>query len=227
MLPLKNDIRTDTFPTFIVALIAANVFVFLWQLSVGPQQSIEFFGAVPHAIVQGGTHEGLPVWITLFTAMFLHGGIFHLAGNMLFLWIFGGPVEDRLGHFGFLVFYLSCGLLAGAAQVLAAPTSPIPMVGASGAIAGVLGAYFMLFPRSRVLTLLLLPFYAKVIYIPAVFFLGAWFLMQLLSLPQGANGGVAFAAHVGGFIAGLLLVRLFGALHRTVPAAHRRIEDHP
>ena len=138
---------------------------------------------------------------------------------MLFLWIFGGPVEDRLGHFGFLVFYLSCGLLAGAAQVLAAPTSPIPMVGASGAIAGVLGAYFMLFPRSRVLTLLLLPFLVRVVYIPAVFFLGAWFLMQLLSLPQGANGGVAFAAHVGGFIAGLLLVRLFGALHRSVPDA--------
>ncbi len=227
MLPLKNDIRTDTFPTFIVALIAANVFVFLWQLSVGPQQSIEFFGAVPRAIVQGGAHEGLPVWITLCTAMFLHGGIFHLAGNMLFLWIFGGPVEDRLGHFGFLVFYLSCGLLAGAAQVLAAPTSPIPMVGASGAIAGVLGAYFMLFPRSRVLTLLLLPFLVRVVYIPAVFFLGAWFLMQLLSLPQGANGGVAFAAHVGGFIAGLLLVRLFGALHRSVPDARRRIEDHP
>jgi len=214
VIPLKNDIRAESFPTLTLALIAGNIFAFVWQLSVGAEQSIEFFGAVPRAIVQGGTHDGLPVWITLITAMFLHGGLLHLAGNMLFLWIFGGNVEDRLGHFGFLAFYLSCGLLAGSAQVLAAPTSPIPMVGASGAIAGVLGAYFMLFPRSRVLTLLLLPFYVKLVYVPAVFFLGAWFLMQLLSLPQGANGGVAFAAHVGGFIAGLLLVRLFGALHR-------------
>jgi membrane associated rhomboid family serine protease len=229
VIPLKNDIRTEGFPTFVVALIAANVFAFIWQIqpSVGLEQSIEFYGAIPRAITQGGSHEGLPVWITLFSAMFLHGGFLHLGGNMLFLWIFGGPVEDRLGHLGFLVFYLTCGLLAGAAQVLAAPTSPIPMVGASGAIAGVLGAYFMLFPRSRVLTLLLLPFLVRLVYVPAVFFLGAWFLMQLLSLPQGGNGGVAFAAHVGGFIAGLLLVRLFGALHRSMPRERRRLEGHP
>jgi len=172
---------------------------------------------VPRTIVQGGLHDGLPVWITLVTAMFLHGGFLHLAGNMLFLWIFGGNVEDRLGHLGFLTFYLLCGLLAGIAQVAAAPTSPIPMIGASGAIAGVLGAYFMLFPRSRVLTLFWFLFWFKTTYVPAVFFLGLWFLMQLLSLPQGASGGVAFAAHVGGFIAGLLLVRLFGALHRAAP----------
>jgi len=217
MIPLKNDIRREHFPTLTVALILADVFAFLWQLAVGPEQSIAFFGAVPHSIVQGGMHDGLPVWVTLITAMFIHGGVLHLAGNMLFLWIFGGNVEDRLGHLGFLVFYLSCGVFAGLAQVLAAPTSPIPMIGASGAIAGVLGAYFMLFPRSRVLTLFWFLFWVRLIYVPAVFFLGVWFLMQLLSLPQGASGGVAFAAHVGGFIAGLLLVRLFGALHRTSP----------
>jgi membrane associated rhomboid family serine protease len=217
VIPLKNDIRAETFPTLTLALILADVFAFVWQIAVGPDQSIAFFGAVPRAIVHGGLHEGLPVWITLVTAMFLHGSFLHLAGNMLFLWIFGGNVEDRLGHVGFLVFYLACGLLAGIAQVLAAPTSPIPMIGASGAIAGVLGAYFMLFPRSRVLTLFWFIFWVRLIYVPAVFFLGVWFLMQLLSLPQGANGGVAFAAHVGGFIAGLLLVRLFAALHRPAP----------
>jgi membrane associated rhomboid family serine protease len=214
VIPLKNDISAETFPTLTLALILANVFAFVWQLAVGPEHAIAFFGAVPRAIVQGGLHDGLPVWVTLLTAMFLHGGLLHLAGNMLFLWIFGGNVEDRLGHLGFLVFYLLCGSLAGIAQVLAAPTSPIPMIGASGAIAGVLGAYFMLFPRSRVLTLFWFLFWVKTTYVPAVFFLGVWFLMQLLSLPQGANGGVAFAAHVGGFIAGLLLVRVFGALHR-------------
>jgi membrane associated rhomboid family serine protease len=227
VIPLKNDIPQERFPTIMVALIVANVFAYLWQLSVGPEQSIAFFGAVPRTIVQGGTHDGLPVWITLVTAMFLHGSFLHLAGNMLFLWIFGGNVEDRLGHLGFLVFYLSCGLLAGGAQVLAAPTSPVPMIGASGAIAGVLGAFFMLFPRSRVLTLFWFVFWWRVIPVHAVFFLGVWFLMQLLSLPQAAsggaaaNGGVAFAAHVGGFIAGLLLVRVFGALYRPPP---RRFE---
>jgi membrane associated rhomboid family serine protease len=228
VIPLKNDIPQERFPTIMVALIIANVLAYFWQLSVGPEQSIAFFGAVPRTIVQGGTHDGLPVWITLVTAMFLHGGFLHLAGNMLFLWIFGGNVEDRLGHLGFLVFYLSCGLLAGAAQVFAAPTSPIPMIGASGAIAGVLGAYFMLFPRSRVLTLFWFVFWWRVYPVHAVFFLGVWFLMQLLSLPQAASGGgaaasggVAFAAHVGGFIAGLLLVRVFGALHRQPP---RRFE---
>jgi membrane associated rhomboid family serine protease len=225
VIPLKNDIRTEGFPTFIIALVAANVFAFAWQLSIGLDQSISFFGAVPREVVGGGSHDGLPAWVTLFTAMFLHGGFFHLGGNMLFLWIFGGPVEDRLGHLGFLVFYLTCGLLAGAAQVLAAPTSPIPMVGASGAIAGVLGAYFMLFPRSQVLTLVILPFFVRLVYLPAVLFLGAWFLMQLISLPQGAAGGVAFAAHVGGFIAGLLLVRVFGALHGA--RGQPRLEGHP
>jgi membrane associated rhomboid family serine protease len=144
--------------------------------------------------------------------MFLHGGFLHLGLNMLFFWVFGGNVEDRLGHLAYLVFYLVCGLLAGLAQMLAAPTSPTPMVGASGAIAGVLGAYFLLFPRSRVLTLVWLVIIARTVALPAVLFIGIWFLTQLFSLPEGAGGGVAFAAHVGGFISGLVLVRVFGAL---------------
>jgi membrane associated rhomboid family serine protease len=152
--------------------------------------------------------------VTLVTAMFLHGGLLHLGGNMLFLWIFGGNVEDQLGPVLYLVFYMVCGLMAGTAQVLVSPTSPLPMVGASGAIAGVLGAYFLLFPRSRVLALTLRiwwPF-LTLMYVPAVVYLGFWFLMQLVALPAagGASGGVAFAAHVGGFLSGLVLVRVFG-----------------
>ncbi len=209
MIPLKNDVYREHFPSVTLALIVANVTVFLWQLAVGPA-SIQVFGAIPSVIVRGEyVPGGLPPTFTLFTSMFLHGGVLHLGGNMLFLWIFGANVEDRLGHLGYLVFYVLCGLLAGSAQVLAAPASHIPMVGASGAIAAVLGAYFLLFPTSRVLTLVFVLFFVRLIYLPAVLFLGVWFLLQLISLPEGASGGVAFAAHVGGFLAGLLLVWIF------------------
>lgn len=216
MIPLKNDIPILRFPSVTLGLIAANLCVFLWQLTVGGQESVDVFGAVPRNVLAGAAHAGVPAFLTVLTAMFLHGGFLHLGGNMLFLWIFGGNVEDRLGHVGYLSFYLVCGLLAGLAQIFAAPTSPVPMVGASGAIAGVLGAYFLLFPRSRVLTLVFLVIFVRLIYLPAVLFLGAWFLIQLLSLPSGASGGVAFAAHVGGFIAGLVLVRLFGSRKRLI-----------
>jgi membrane associated rhomboid family serine protease len=208
LIPLKNDVPLGLFPSVTLALIVANVAMYLWQLTVGPV-AIQIFGAVPWNItIRGYTTGGLPPMATLLTSMFLHGGFWHLGGNMLFLWIFGANVEDRLGHVGYLAFYLFCGLLAGTAQVLAAPMSRLPMVGASGAIAAVLGAYFLLFPRSRVLTWV---FFIGLIRVPAVLFLGIWFVLQLLSLPEGANGGVAFAAHVGGFLAGLILVWVFGA----------------
>jgi membrane associated rhomboid family serine protease len=214
MIPLKNDVPMERFPSVTLALIAANIAVFLWQLSVGLTESIDVFGAVPRNILGGASHAGVPAALTLLTSMFLHGGFLHLGLNMLFFWIFGGNVEDRLGHFGYLVFYLTCGVLAGLAQMLAAPTSPTPMIGASGAIAGVLGAYFLLFPRSKVYALVILIIFIKGMYLPAVLFIGVWFLIQLFSLPEGAAGGVAFAAHVGGFISGLVLVRIFGTLHR-------------
>jgi membrane associated rhomboid family serine protease len=214
MIPLKNDVPMERFPSVTLALIAANVAVFLWQLSVGLTESIDVFGAVPRNILGGASHAGVPAPLTLLTSMFLHGGFMHLGLNMLFFWIFGGNVEDRLGHLGFLAFYLMCGVLAGLAQMLAAPTSPTPMIGASGAIAGVLGAYFLLVPRSGVLTAIILIIFIRTVYLPAVLFIGVWFLIQLFSLPEGAAGGVAFAAHVGGFISGLVLVRVFGALHR-------------
>ncbi|MHB1844697.1 MAG: rhomboid family intramembrane serine protease [Deltaproteobacteria bacterium] len=208
------------FPVVTLALIAANIAVFIWQLGIGPS-SVDVFGASPRAIAAFIGHGGALLsplrWppLTLVTSMFLHGGLLHLAGNMLFLWIFGGNVEDRIGHLGYLAFYLLCGILAGIAQVSADPQSAIPMIGASGAIAGVLGAYFLLFPTSRVLTLIFIFWFIRLIHVPAVIFLGLWFLVQLLSLPAGVQQGVAFAAHVGGFVSGLLLVGLFGGLRPT------------
>ncbi len=212
MFPLKTDVPMARFPSVTLALIAANISVFVWQLSVGLPESIDVYGAIPRNILGGASHAGIPAALTLLTSMFLHGGFLHLGLNMLFFWIFGGNVEDRLGHLAYLVFSLVCGQLAGLAQMLAAPTSPTPMIGASGAIAGVLGAYFLLFPRSRVYTAVIFVIFVRMFWVPAVLFIGVWFLTQLFSLPAGAAGGVAFAAHVGGFISGLVLVRLFGAI---------------
>jgi len=153
----------------------------------------------------------IPLWATLLTSIFLHGGFLHLAGNMLYLWIFGDNVEDAMGHGRFLLFYLLCGVLAAASQIAVNPNAWIPMIGASGAIAGVLAAYFMLFPQSRVLTLIPIFFFLRLTTIPAVFFLGFWFLLQVI---QGVGdvagaGGTAWFAHIGGFIAGIILVFFF------------------
>ena len=152
-----------------------------------------------------------PIWITLFTSMFLHGGLLHVLGNMLYLWIFGDNVEDAMGHTRFLIFYLACGVAAAFTQMAVAPHSAVPQIGASGAIAGVLAAYFMLFPYARVLTLIPIFFFIRLIAIPAVFFLGFWFIFQVISGAGalGSEGGVAWFAHIGGFIAGGILVFLF------------------
>lgn len=159
-----------------------------------------------------------PLWITLFTAMFIHGGLLHILGNMLYLWIFGDNVEDAMGHGRFLIFYLLCGLIAAAAQAALSPHSAIPQIGASGAIAGVLAAYFMLFPYSRILTLVPIFFFIRLIRIPAAILLGFWFLFQVISgagAIGASGGGIAFFAHIGGFIAGGLLVFIFR--RRTIP----------
>lgn len=160
----------------------------------------------------------IPLWLTLLTAMFLHGGIMHLLGNMLYLWIFGDNVEDAMGPIRFLGFYLLCGVAAAFAQIAIGPSSSIPMIGASGAIAGVLAAYFMLYPRSRVLTLIPLFFFMRVVALPAVFLLGFWFVLQVISGVNSVtnSGGVAFFAHIGGFIAGLFLVFPFRKRHIPV-----------
>lgn len=219
MIPLRDDNPTGITPVLTWGLIGVNVLVFLYQVSLGPREGQFFvyeFGAIPAVIT--GT-EALPSYLavipprfSLFTNMFLHGGWLHLIGNMLYLWIFGDNIEAALGRIRYLAFYLICGVLASLAHVLSNPSSIIPSIGASGAISGVLGAYLLLYPRARVLILIPLGFFTRLMYIPAAIALGFWFLLQLLSGSMAAGrdaGGVAFWAHIGGFIAGLLLVGLF------------------
>ncbi len=205
MIPLRDVIPSRTRPGVTIGLIAVNVLVFLFQAMLPEETAQRFlstFAVVP-------AHFSL---VDVFTSLFVHAGIAHLAGNLLFLWIFGDNVEDRLGHGRFAVFYVVCGYVAAIAQTALVPDSLIPMVGASGAIAGVMGAYVVLYPQSRVL--MLFPFPPIIFELPAVFFLGFWFVMQFLSgigtLPifQGGtiSGGVAFWAHVAGFACGLALV---------------------
>ncbi|AKU91348.1 rhomboid family intramembrane serine protease [Vulgatibacter incomptus] len=226
MLPLKDDLPVRRFPLVTIALVAANVAVFAWQIAKAPSfvDSIRFLGMVPGAFAPADSAPvGLPPVLTIFTSMFAHGSLLHLGGNLLFLWIFGNNVEDAMGRLGFLGFYVLCGIGAAAAQVGFDPASQIPMVGASGAIAGVLGAYFLLYPRARVLTVIPIFVFLKFIWVPAIFFLGIWFVFQLLGglgTPEGA-GGVAFWAHVGGFVAGLLLVKPFAGTIWRRPQARK------
>jgi len=194
-------------------LIITNLIVFGYELSLGRALDYHLYayGVIPAQLTaEGFTAEQI---VRLTTAMFLHGGWFHVLSNMLYLWIFGDNVEDRMGHFKYLVFYLLTGYIATIAHVLYAPLSKAPLIGASGAIAGVLGAYLILFPRARVLTLIFIFIFIQIVPVPAVIFLGIWFALQILSgtaaLSAQAAQGVAFWAHVGGFVAGMLLVKLF------------------
>ena len=201
------------------AIIALCALVYLWQASLSAQDGYEatfVFGMIP-AVVLGGMRLPADIavvdpWVTLFTSMFMHGGIMHLAGNMLYLWIFGDNVEVVLGRLRFVLFYLLCGVAAALTQALLDPGSKIPMIGASGAISGVLGAYFLLFPRASV-RVLMFPF--GLVAVPALIVLGLWFLFQLFDGLRGPSGegGVAFWAHVGGFIAGLALLPLLKPGH--------------
>jgi membrane associated rhomboid family serine protease len=222
MIPLKDDVPVERTPILTVALIAVNVAAFVWQLQVGMQWSVLRGGAIPAEILTFtdiGPPDLVPPPFTILTSMFLHGGLAHIAGNMLFLWIFGNNVEDALGRARFLFFFLACGIAAALAQTALSTQSGdglIPMVGASGAIAGVLGAYLTLFPRARVLTLIPIFFIIRLVYVPAYVFIGLWFAIQLFSAFAGpSGGGVAFVAHVGGFLAGLLLVRILGRRRRS------------
>lgn len=226
MLPLKDDIPHLRRPLFTVGLILASTAVFFWQVSwpLGFEHSVYQLGLRPAELWKMGTSRGWEPLATIFTSMFAHGSLLHLGSNLLFLWIFGNNVEDAMGHWRFLLFYLLCGVAAAAAQVAWMPTSPIPMVGASGAIAGVLGAYFLLYPRARVLTLVPIFFFIRLVWIPAFFFLGLWFLFQILGgLGSGPGGGVAFWAHVGGFVAGVVLVRPFTLEHARLRARRRML----
>ena len=214
LLPLKDDNPTSSFPFVTIGLILANGLVFYHQITLGFAESQRFisqWGAIPYQITHGEILHDVPLVplpLTLFSSMFLHGGFLHLFGNMLYLWIFGNNIEDALGHFRFFLFYLVCGLLAATVQIFSAPDLTVPMIGASGAIAGILGAYLLLFPGARVLTLFFIIIFVKLIRIPAIIILGFWFIIQLLGA-GAADTDVAFFAHIGGFISGLILVKFF------------------
>ncbi len=200
MIPLRDTIPSATVPVVNYAIIATNVVVFFYELSLG--RHLDAF-VMAHGLVPRDF-----AFSNLVTSMFLHGSWLHLLGNMLFLYIFGDNVEDRLGHARYVVFYFLCGIAAGAAQAITSPGSGIPMVGASGAIAGVLGAYLLFFPSSRVVTLVPIFLFLQVMEIPAVFFLLLWFVWQFVSgvaTLHSHTGGVAFWAHVGGFVSGMAL----------------------
>jgi membrane associated rhomboid family serine protease len=226
MFPLKDENPTEIFPLFTLLLIAANVGVWVYIQGAGMDgsmlmRSVCELGAVPAdvtgqtATLPAGVQDPCPGqglgWPGLITSMFLHGGWLHLIGNIWFLWIFGNNIEDSMGRFRFLLFYLLTGLAAAGAHIFATPGSPIPMVGASGAISGIMGAYLVLYPRVRVRTLFIIVILIKIIRVPAWLLLGYWLLIQVVAGTQtgAAGAGVAFWAHVGGFVAGVLLVKPF------------------
>jgi membrane associated rhomboid family serine protease len=252
MFPLKDNIPTERFPVVTVAIIALNVIAyFFWQkggITFGDPSSVHYlqnlsdYGAFPYELTHPGDHCAIvttagqvacepqvklvsqpSTWLTPFTAMFMHGGLLHLGGNMLFLWIFGNNVEDSMGPVRFVAFYLLGGLAALAGQVIVDPSSQVPTLGASGAIAGVLGGYILLYPRARVLTLIFIILFFTIVEIPASVVLAIWFAQQLLfgaldlTDPTGGGGGVAYFAHIGGFVFGLAAIRAFAQRVKSVP----------
>ena len=222
MIPLKDENPTYTTPIVVYVLIAINVVVFLHEMTLGSQLEnfFQLYAVVPQELSASfaGTppDQPIPELVTLISSQFLHGGIMHIAGNMLFLWTFGNNIEDSLGHVKFLLFYLICGILAGLTHWFFDMQSLVPTVGASGAIAGVMGAYILKYPKAQILTLLPLGIIFTTIRIPAVFFLGFWFVQQAISsvasLGVSSEGGVAYWAHAGGFIFGAILGPLMGLM---------------
>jgi membrane associated rhomboid family serine protease len=262
VIPIKDNIPTDRFPFVTLALIVANVVVYILairhggSLISGPTTGeVLKYGAIPDALLHPGIHcsevvrqtafgtgapqlicdtkllnanaipaaNPLPAWETVFTAMFMHASILHIGGNMLFLWIFGGNVEDAMGRVKYLGFYILGGVAALALQVAVGPHSTAPTLGASGAIAAVLGGYILLYPKARVLTLVIIILFVTVIELPAIVMLGIWFAEQAafgaagLTNPTGSSGGVAYFAHVGGFAFGLLTIKLLATKRKQVP----------
>ncbi len=231
MFPYKDENPTELTPVVTLGIIAVNAMVWLLVQGLGADEplarSVCQLGLIPGEVLRTvppgtsvplgpGVHCVLTAdahWSTVLTSMFMHGGWFHIIGNMWFLWVFGNNIEDSMGHARFVVFYLLCGVAAAGAQMVVAPRSVVPMVGASGAISGVMGAYTLLYPRVRVHTLVTLGFFVTTVTLPAYVMLGYWFVLQLLMGAVGAlsptEGGVAVWAHVGGFLTGLLLVKLF------------------
>ena len=219
MFPYKDDNPTQTFPFITVALMAVNILIFTAQAGVGLNASVASFGALPHSIITMTGPQNIHPSFTVFTSMFMHGGLLHLGGNMLYLWIFGDNVEDRMGHARFLLFYLAGGIFAVYSHAISSPQSTIPMVGASGAIAAVLGAYMLMYPRAKVHTLIILGFYIQVIRLPALIVIGFWAIIQIVSglmaNSQAAQGGTAWFAHLGGFLFGLAIIGIFYIKRRS------------
>ena len=247
MLPIKDDIPTRRFPIVTVVIIAINLVVFFGfqvsDVSLDGAQLKESvvveYAAIPYEITNPGEQcspttgqcsdaadDGQPpAWLTILFAMFMHGGLLHLGGNMLFLWIFGNNIEDSMNRAAFVGFYLLGGVVAMLAQTALDPESTVPTLGASGAIAAVLGGYALLYPRARVLTLVIIIFFVTILRLPALLVLGAWFLFQLLDFSTVADtggGGVAYLAHIGGFLFGLAAIKLFATnVHRDYEQSHR------
>jgi membrane associated rhomboid family serine protease len=255
MFPIRDNIPSRTFPVVNYALIAVCALVFLVQISSQDegQAIVEQYGMIPVRVTHPGepvtirelvyvrtplgiqqaerSHEAaappIPAWLTLLTCIFLHGGWMHILGNMWFLHIFGDNVEDRLGHVGYLIFYLLAGVAASLVHLVSGPNSTLPTVGASGAIAGVMGGYFLLYPHSRVLAAVPIVIFIQIVVLPAPLFLGVWFLLQFFhgsfNIDGVEAGGVAWWAHVGGFVAGVLMVLLLRGLGMASPPVERRI----
>ncbi|MDI6889366.1 MAG: rhomboid family intramembrane serine protease [Thermodesulfovibrionales bacterium] len=215
MIPYKDDNPTHIFPYVTIGIITLNILIFLFQVaSPSDMEKLAYaYGAIPNYILTFEAVQPIHPALTIFSAMFMHGGVFHLAGNMLYLWIFGNNIEDKLGHLRFIIFYIFCGIASAYAHAITEPHSFIPMIGASGAVSGVLGAYLLLFPRAGIYTLIFLGFFVQVVKIPAFIVIGFWAVIQfvngLISTGLVKEGGVAWFAHIGGFLIGLLTIRLW------------------
>lgn len=215
MFPFKDDNPTQTTPFITIAIITVNILAYLWEIlsPAGEKYIIYNYGAIPSGLLSFEKTQALHPMVTVFSSMFLHGGLLHIGGNMLYLWIFGNNIEDRLGHFRFLIFYIVSGIIASYAHAISSPSSTVPMIGASGAVSGVLGAYILLFPHARVHTLIFFGFFIQVVKIPALIVIGFWAIIQVVNgiLSQGLlpQSGVAWLAHIGGFLTGLLTIKIW------------------
>lgn len=215
MIPYKDDNPTYTFPFVTIGLIVLNCLVFVYEFVAveGAARIAHSYGAIPLNLLSFEKTQPIHPLLTIFTSMFLHGGLFHLGGNMLYLWIFGNNIEDVLGHFRFLIFYIVAGIVAVYMYAITESNSVIPMIGASGAVSGILGAYLLLFPHARVHTILFFGFFWQVVRIPAIVVIGFWAIIQIVCgiLSKGMlnQGGVAWFAHIGGFLAGLLTIKFW------------------
>jgi membrane associated rhomboid family serine protease len=229
--PVRDHNPSGSFPYVTIGLITLNTLVFLYEVSLGRRLEtfLLHYGMVPYVVTYFSRIPGIDfsdVAITFFTSMFLHAGWLHIIGNMWYLWIFGDNIEDRLGHLRFIFFYLACGLAAALMQYLISPHSRVPMIGASGAIAGVLGAYLICFPRARIDLLIFFFLFVDIVAVPAFFVLAVWFVMQffsgVFSLGAGVmTGGVAWWAHIAGFLTGIILIRILPRARRSRQTYHR------